>query len=172
MNSFNHYAYGSAVGWLYRTAAGIAPDPADPGFSSIVMKPKMDPRLGFVKASLRTRFGIVRSEWAYVGGRWVWSFSVPEGSRARVSVPGENEERVLGPGTYSFGEGGGRGQKGQTLLYTLNDEFDLGIPGVGRPVAGLYSVGGKFLKDKLLGKGAFEIREKGVAVEKHGRRRA
>ena len=109
MNSFNHYAYGSAVGWLYRTAAGIAPDPADPGFSSIVMKPKMDPRLGFVKASLRTRFGIVRSEWAYVGGRWVWSFSVPEGSRARVSVPGENEERVLGPGTYSFCEGGGRG---------------------------------------------------------------
>ena len=64
------------------------------------------------------------------------------------------------------------GFDGEYVFFALNDEFNLGIPGVGRPVVGLYSVGGKFLKDKLLGKSAFEIREKGVAVEKHGGRRA
>src|SRR5690242_21056356 len=31
MNSFNHYAYGSCVGWLYRTVLGI--EATEPGFA-------------------------------------------------------------------------------------------------------------------------------------------
>ena len=64
------------------------------------------------------------------------------------------------------------GFDGEYVFFALNDEFNLGIPGVGRPVVGLYSVGGKFLKDKLLGKSTLEIREKVIAVEKHEGRRA
>ena len=32
MNSFNHYAYGAVLAWMYKTAAGIAPDSSAPGF--------------------------------------------------------------------------------------------------------------------------------------------
>ena len=39
MNSFNHYAYGCVCQWLWENVAGIAADPANPGFRHIVMKP-------------------------------------------------------------------------------------------------------------------------------------
>ena len=42
MNSFNHYAYGVVCEWIWETAAGIASDPANPGFRHIIMKPLPD----------------------------------------------------------------------------------------------------------------------------------
>ena len=30
MLSFNHYAYGAVIDWVYRHVAGIAPDPEHP----------------------------------------------------------------------------------------------------------------------------------------------
>ena len=39
MNSFNHYAYGCVCEWIWETVAGIAADPATPGFKHIIMKP-------------------------------------------------------------------------------------------------------------------------------------
>ena len=63
MNSFNHYAYGAVLAWIYKTAAGIAADPSAPGFRNIVMAPVPDRRLGWVKAKFRTPSGeIIRSE--------------------------------------------------------------------------------------------------------------
>ena len=32
MLSFNHYAYGAMIDWVYRTVAGLAPDADDPGY--------------------------------------------------------------------------------------------------------------------------------------------
>ena len=99
MNSFNHYAYGAVLAWIYKTAAGIAADPADPGFRTIVMKPIPDKRLGSVKASYKTRYGVVKSAWAYEGEKWVWNFTVPEGATAKVTLPGETVAK-----TYEAGE--------------------------------------------------------------------
>ena len=39
MNSFNHYAYGCVGQWLWESVAGIAADPAKPGFRHIIMRP-------------------------------------------------------------------------------------------------------------------------------------
>ena len=100
MNSFNHYAYGCVLGWVWRNAAGIAADPANPGFRTVVMAPKPDRRLGFVRASYRSAAGLVKSAWRYEGGKWIWDFSVPEGAEARVTVPGETEAKTYAPGTY------------------------------------------------------------------------
>ena len=60
MNSYNHYAYGNVLAWIYRYLAGIAPDCAAPGFRHIVMKPVFDKRLGFVKAEYRSAAGLIR----------------------------------------------------------------------------------------------------------------
>ena len=46
MNSFNHYAYGAVCQWIWQTCAGIAADPAQPGFKNIIMRPVPDRRLG------------------------------------------------------------------------------------------------------------------------------
>ena len=100
MNSFNHYAYGAVAAWIYKTVAGIASDPAQPGFRNIVMAPKPDRRLGFAKASYRSRAGLITSEWKYEGEKWIWDFTIPEGATAVVTLPGEASGKPYGAGTY------------------------------------------------------------------------
>ncbi|MDO4365861.1 MAG: family 78 glycoside hydrolase catalytic domain [bacterium] len=102
MNSFNHYAYGAVLAWIYKHAAGIAACPCDPGFKTIVMAPKPDRRLGSVKAEYRTPAGgLVTSAWRYEGDKWIWNFTVPAGSTAKVTLPGETEKKVYQPGSYT-----------------------------------------------------------------------
>ena len=100
MNSFNHYAYGAVLAWMYKTAAGIAADPAMPGFKRIIMAPKPDRRLGYVKAEYRSAAGLIKSAWRYEGGKWIWDFTVPEGATALVTLPGATAGKDYGPGTY------------------------------------------------------------------------
>ena len=100
MNSFNHYAYGAVLAWIYKTAAGIAADPQAPGFKRIVMKPVPDRRLGSVTAEYNSAAGLVKSAWRYEGDEWVWEFSVPEGAVASVTVPGDAEAKEYGPGNH------------------------------------------------------------------------
>ena len=101
MNSFNHYAYGCVCQWIWQTAAGIASDPASPGFKHIVMKPVPDKRLGWLKASYRSAAGLVESSWKYEGDRWTWTFTVPEGATATVTLPGGTESKEYAAGTYT-----------------------------------------------------------------------
>ncbi|MCQ2142643.1 MAG: glycoside hydrolase family 78 protein [Bacteroidales bacterium] len=101
MNSFNHYAYGCVCQWIWESVAGIAADPADPGFHHIIMKPVPDKRLGFIKASFKTAYGTIKSEWKYDGDVWSWTFTVPEGTTATVTLPGETEAKDYTSGTYS-----------------------------------------------------------------------
>ena len=51
MNSFNHYAYGCVVEWLFAHAAGIRADPSAPGFRRFLLEPKPDMRLGHLSAT-------------------------------------------------------------------------------------------------------------------------
>ena len=100
MNSFNHYAYGSVCAWIWKTVAGIAADPAAPGFKHIVMAPVPDKRLGFVKAEYQSAAGLIKSAWRYEGDRWIWEFSIPEGATATVTLPGETEAKEYEAGSY------------------------------------------------------------------------
>ena len=100
MNSFNHYAYGAVLAWIYKTAAGIAADPNSPGFKNIVMAPKPDRRLGYVKAEYKTPHGVVKSAWRYEGDTWIWNFTVPEGTTATVIPPAYGAK----PTTYKPGD--------------------------------------------------------------------
>ncbi len=102
MNSFNHYAYGVVCEWIWETVAGIAADPAKPGFKHIIMKPVPDKRLGFVKAEYKSAAGLIRSEWKYDGDKWIWNFTVPEGATASVTLPGETEAKEYSAGTYTL----------------------------------------------------------------------
>mgnify|MGYP003320239111 CR=1 FL=1 len=100
MNSYNHYAYGAVLGWMYRSLAGIAPDAEKPGFRKIVMRPIPDRRLGFVKAAYRSAAGLITSHWRYEGEKWIWEFTVPHGATASVTLPGESSATSYGPGSY------------------------------------------------------------------------
>ena len=100
MNSFNHYAYGCVCEWIWETVAGIAADPAEPGFKHIIMKPVTDKRLGHVEAEYKSAAGVIRSAWKYEGDKCVWEFTIPEGARASVTVPGTTEAQEYAAGSY------------------------------------------------------------------------
>ena len=101
MNSFNHYAYGCVCQWLWETAAGIAADPADPGFHHIIMKPIPDKRLGHLKAEYKSAAGLIKSAWRYKGDQWIWTFTIPKGATASVTLPGETTSKEYKAGTYT-----------------------------------------------------------------------
>ncbi len=102
MNSFNHYAYGAVCAWIWETAAGIEADTASPGFKHIIMKPVPDRRLGSIKAEYKSAAGLIRSEWAYEGDNWTWSFTIPEGSTASVTLPDGSGTKEYAAGTYQI----------------------------------------------------------------------
>ncbi|MBR0240958.1 MAG: glycosyl hydrolase family 18, partial [Kiritimatiellae bacterium] len=100
MNSFNHYAYGAVLAWIYKSAAGISADPKAPGFKNVVMAPNPDKRVGFVKAEYKSAAGLIKSHWRYEGDTWVWDFTVPEGATADVTLPGETASKRYTAGSY------------------------------------------------------------------------
>ena len=102
MNSFNHYAYGAVCQWIWQTCAGIASDPAQPGFKHIIMKPVPDRRLGHLDAVYPSVAGTIESHWHYEGNEWIWTFTIPEGSTASVMLPGKSETREYTSGTYTI----------------------------------------------------------------------
>ena len=102
MNSFNHYAYGCVCEWLWETAAGIAADPARPGFRHIIMRPVPDRRLGHLNAEYRSAAGLIKSSWRYDGDMWKWTFTIPEGATASVTLPGDTAAKEYGAGTHTL----------------------------------------------------------------------
>ena len=103
MNSYNHYAYGCVCQWLWETAAGIAADPAAPGFKHIILKPIPDKRLGSLSARYASAAGVIESAWNFTeDGQWHWTFTIPEGATASVTVPGESATKEYTAGTYKM----------------------------------------------------------------------
>lgn len=102
MNSFNHYAYGVVCAWLWKTAAGIASDIAEPGFKHIIMKPVPDKRLGYLDAEYHSAAGLIKSSWKYEGDKCIWQFTIPEGCTASVTLPGESNATDYVAGNYTL----------------------------------------------------------------------
>jgi len=101
MNSFNHYAYGAVLAWMYGTMAGISEDPKAPGFKHIILAPIPDKRVGHVDASYNSAYGTIKSSWRYGReGKWTWTFSIPANTTATVTVPGGKPVEYVS-GTYT-----------------------------------------------------------------------
>ena len=99
MNSGNHVMLvGDLVIWLYEDLAGIASDPAQPGFKHIVMKPEPIGDLKFVKASHRSPYGLITSEWHWTRSAFDWKIAVPPNTTATVHIPAKNFASVTESG--------------------------------------------------------------------------
>ena len=95
MNSGNHVMLvGDFVIWLYENLAGIQPDPAQPGFKHIVMRPQLVGDLSWVKATHISPYGKIVSHWQRNAGNFDWQITVPPNSTATVYVPASRMEGV------------------------------------------------------------------------------
>jgi alpha-L-rhamnosidase len=88
MNSFNHYSYGAIMEWMYESMAGIAKDPAHPGFQHFFLRPHLDPsgRVTQVAGSHLSPYGEIVSEWRTDGRKLTYRAVVPANSTATVRI--------------------------------------------------------------------------------------
>jgi alpha-L-rhamnosidase len=102
MNSYNHYAFGSVVEWLYREVAGIDGDPAAPGFEKIVIHPHPDARLGNARAEYDSIRGKIVSEWSLdAAGALSVNVVIPANTMAKVILP-DGVTKEVGPGAHKI----------------------------------------------------------------------
>ena len=102
MNSFNHYAYGCVLAWIYEDAAGIRYDMACPGYRHFSLTPHPNARLGFLKAAFESPYGKIASAWTCEkDGSVRYAFTIPPGTSATLSLP-DGTVRELTAGSYAF----------------------------------------------------------------------
>ncbi len=87
MNSFNHYAYGAVANWMFSTMAGIDTHPDTPGFKHLLIAPEADTRIGTVKASYDSAYGLIRAESVCTEEKWTYKFSIPANTTAELRLP-------------------------------------------------------------------------------------
>jgi hypothetical protein len=87
--SHNHFMLGQVTEWFYHDVAGIASDPAGPGFKKILIKPQPVGDLTWVKASYDSVRGKIVSDWRIKNGKFTLKVTVPPNTTATVFVPGK-----------------------------------------------------------------------------------
>jgi len=122
MNSYNHYAFGSVIAWVYRYAAGIDTTIGAPGFKEIVVHPHLDPRMPSAHAEYESVYGRIVSDWKGTNkGPFSLHITIPANTSAKIFLPlisgasatedGKPIETVseggasvirVGSGTYNF----------------------------------------------------------------------
>ncbi|OYQ35342.1 alpha-L-rhamnosidase [Niveispirillum lacus] len=85
MNSFNHYALGAVVGFIFRRIAGI--DPVEPGFRVFRVNPLLDTRLAAGGGSYNSVVGLISTRWSRHGQLFSLDVNVPPNSTALVHLP-------------------------------------------------------------------------------------
>lgn len=98
MNSFNHYAYGAVVDWIYTKAAGIQTVEDAPGYERVKITPIPDVRLDWLKVSLDTRNGRICSLWKKQGEYWRYEITTPV--KAEIIIGGKRH--CVDVGSYIF----------------------------------------------------------------------
>jgi alpha-L-rhamnosidase len=99
MNSYNHYAFGSVMAWVYRRAAGIDTDAAGPGFHHLVIHPHFDPALPTLHVEYDSAYGTIISDWKQSERRF--TITIPANTTATVTLPA-NKTDTIGSGTHSY----------------------------------------------------------------------
>lgn len=102
MNSFNHYAYGAIGQWMYERVAGLAPDPAVPGYKHFFVRPLIGSQLTSARAELETPYGKALSSWVMKNGKVTINVVVPPNTTATIEFPDKRPPQTVGAGKYSF----------------------------------------------------------------------
>ncbi len=94
MNSYNHYAYGSVMEFVYKRIAGI--EPLESGFKKVRVAPNPCKGLANVKAEYDSVNGKIVSSYEQKDGKIKYFIEIPEGVQAEIILPNEQPITVAG----------------------------------------------------------------------------
>jgi alpha-L-rhamnosidase len=109
MNSYNHYAFGSVMAWVFRRVSGIDADTAKPGFHHVLISPHVEPGLSHLHTEYDSVYGTIMTDWTKDGsGQLHLNVNVPANTTATVFLPATSTSVVKQDGemvTVPFKEG-------------------------------------------------------------------
>lgn len=126
MNSFNHYALGAIGEFFYKVILGINLDENEPGYKHIIIKPKPNSQLTWVKGSYDSIRGKVGVEWYLNENDFILNVSIPPNTHATVYLPALDLENIFESDT------------------PLTESKDLSIIGFENHIVALKTCSGKF----------------------------
>lgn len=94
MNSYNHYAYGSVMEFVYRRIAGI--EAKEAGFASVRIAPHPCKGLPHFCASYDSVRGKITSKYSQEDGKITYVIEIPDNIAAEIVLPGEAPVAVTG----------------------------------------------------------------------------
>lgn len=88
MNSANHVMLlGDLLIWFYEDLAGIKNHPESAAYKKLLMEPKFPEGLSHVKASYKSVYGEIKSEWKKENGTFHWDITIPGNCSAIIRLP-------------------------------------------------------------------------------------
>jgi len=105
-SSQNHFMLGQIMEWFYGDLAGIAPDPAGPGFKRILIRPQPVGDLTWARASYDSVRGRIESSWKRDGEKFELTVTVPVTATATVYLPAKSGTEVKESGQMAARQSG------------------------------------------------------------------
>ena len=117
MNSYNHYAFGSVMAWVYRRVSGIDTDPTGAGFHHVVVAPHTDARLTHARTEYDSAYGTIVTDWTRdpqgglqlavtIPANATASIQLAKGPKGTMNLDGTpakaSSATEIGSGTYYF----------------------------------------------------------------------
>ena len=93
MISFNHYAYGAVVDWIYRNVGGLVP--TSPGYQTVSIAPLPHTHLTSCNTSMQTGYGKLELNWRVTDDAFHAELTVPFGIQATLNLPLLESSEVL-----------------------------------------------------------------------------
>ena len=129
MLSFNHYAYGAVIDWVYRHVAGLAPDSRQPGYRLTRFAPAPVHGMTWARARVASAYGDVSIAWEIDDtGLFSARVGLPNGTSGEFLPPASAASEVTldgvrspGPAPFSIGAG--------EHLITVSSPILLRVPG-------------------------------------------
>ncbi|MFQ5629373.1 MAG: glycoside hydrolase family 78 protein [bacterium] len=95
MNSFNHYAFGSVGEWMIRTILGINPDPENPGYEHVIIRPQPGGSLTWARGHYDSIRGRIAVAWRISGDCFDLDVDIPVNTTATVYLPASDVNSIL-----------------------------------------------------------------------------
>jgi hypothetical protein len=89
-SSQNHFMLGQIIEWFYADLAGLAPDPAFPGFKRVRIRPQPVRGITWARASHQSPRGPMSVAWRWDGATFSLDVDLPPNTSADVVMPGRN----------------------------------------------------------------------------------
>jgi alpha-L-rhamnosidase len=93
-SSQDHFMLGQIIEWFYHDLAGLAPDPAAPGFKHVLFRPQPVPGVTWARASHESPYGRVTVAWREESGRFILEVEIPPNTTANVRWPFVTAEEI------------------------------------------------------------------------------